>query len=149
VESATDRRRRCSGSPRGRVHWLTLTSLCLAACLTVALGAACSSQPSDGTRDSLARALYGPEQTLKLNGNVLTVTNHTGQDWSNIEILLNTYYRVAASSIRAGESAQVPLGTFIDGYSRPFDPARATSRNVHLTAKMPDGKTFEVTRSLH
>jgi hypothetical protein len=96
----------------------------------------------------MARALYGPEQTLQLNGNVLTVTNTSGQDWSNVEILLNTYYRVAASSIRAGESAKVPLGTFVDGYSRPFDPARASSRNVKLTAKMADGKTFEVTKSL-
>ena len=145
MESATERTRWRDGS--SGAPFRRLTRLCLAACLMTALAAACSNQPSDGNKDSLARALYGPEQTLQLSGNILTVTNHSGQNWSDVELLLNAYYRVLASSIRAGESAQVPLGRFVDGYSRPFEPARATSRNVRLTAKMPDGKTFEVTKS--
>jgi hypothetical protein len=123
----------------------------LAGLLTAALAVGCSKPGTDATRSNVARALYGPTkrgEPLQLKGDVLTVENQSGRDWTNVEIWLNTYYRATASSIPAGARAQAPLNTFFDGYRRPFSPTRARPTDLRLTAKLPDGQTFELRRTL-
>ena len=117
--------------------------------LLAALALGCSKSGTGTTQNSVARALYGPSEPLQLKGGVLTVENQSGRDWTNVEIWLNTYYRASASSIPAGARAQAPLDKFVDGYNRPFNVARATTRNFRLTAKLPDGQTFELKKTLH
>jgi hypothetical protein len=117
-----------------------------------ALVCGCSQQGGSTTQNSVSRALYGPNsggETLSLKGDVLTVHNLSGQNWTDVEILLNGYYRARASSIPAGERAQAPLAKFVDGYNRPFNPARMASRSFRLTAKLPDGKTFQFEKALY
>jgi hypothetical protein len=97
--------------------------------VAMALAAACSKPPED---------------PLKLERNLLTVTNQTSTDWSNVEIWLNTYYRVTAASVPAGGRFQVPLDTFVAGFGQRFDFRRAQIRDLRLTAKLPDGKPYEL-----
>jgi len=116
-----------------------------------ALVVGCSERGPDATRNNVARALYGPPsrgEPLQLNGDVLMVENQSGRDWTNVEIWLNTYYRSTTSSIPAGARAQAPLDTFVDGYRRPFNVARTTPWSLRLTAKLPDGQTFELKKTL-
>ena len=120
--------------------------------LMAALALGCSKPATDATQNTVARALYGPNlgsEPLQLKGDVLTVENQSGRDWTNVEIWLNTYYRATASSIPAGARAQAPLNKFVDGYNRPFNAARTTTRNFRLAAKLPDGQTFELRKTLH
>jgi hypothetical protein len=42
-----------------------------------------------------------PIEPLKLDGNMLTVDNRSNVEWKNVEIWLNTYYRVKTDSIPA------------------------------------------------
>jgi hypothetical protein len=84
------------------------------------------------------------DDPLKLEGNLLTVTNQTSTDWSNVEIWLNTYYRVTASSVQAGARFQVPLDTFVAGFGQRFDYRRAMIRDLRLSAKLPDGSPYEL-----
>jgi hypothetical protein len=85
-----------------------------------------------------------PDDPLKLERNMLTVTNQTKTDWSNVEIWLNTYYRVTTSSVPAGGRFQAPLDTFVAGFGQRFDFHRAQIKDLRLTAKLPDGSPFEL-----
>jgi hypothetical protein len=87
-----------------------------------------------------------PPEPLKLEGNLLTVDNRTSQEWSNVEIWLNTYYRITVSSIPPGGRLQAPLDMFVAGLGQRFDVRRAQIHSLRLTAKLPDGKPFELNK---
>jgi hypothetical protein len=85
-----------------------------------------------------------PEEPLKLERNMLTVSNSSSTDWSNVEIWLNIHYRVTTSSVPAGGRFQVPLDTFVAGFGQRFDFHRMQIKDLRLTAKLPDGKPLEI-----
>ena len=85
-----------------------------------------------------------PEEPMKLERNLLTVTNQSGSDWSGVEVWLNTYYRITTSSIAAGARFQAPLDTFVAGFGQRFDFHRMQVRDLRLTAKLPDGTPVEL-----
>lgn len=87
-----------------------------------------------------------PTEPLKLDGNLLTVDNRTSEEWSNVEIWLNTYYRVTARSIPAGGRFQAPLDMFVAGLGQRFDMRRAQIHTLRLTAKLPDGTPLELNK---
>ena len=83
-------------------------------------------------------------EPLQLERNMLTVSNQSSQDWTNVEVWLNTYYRVTTSSVRAGSRFQAPLDTFVAGFGQRFDFHRMQVRDLRLIAKLPDGTPFEL-----
>jgi hypothetical protein len=85
-----------------------------------------------------------PGDPLKLERNLLTVWNQSSTDWTNVEVWLNTYYRVTTSSVRAGSRFQAPLDTFVAGFGQRFDFHRMQVNDLRLTAKLPDGTPFEL-----
>jgi hypothetical protein len=85
-----------------------------------------------------------PEDPLKLERNLLTVTNQSSKDWTGVEIWLNTYYRVTAPSVAAGSRFQAPLDTFVAGFGQRFDFHRMQVRDLRLTAKLADGTPVEL-----
>ena len=85
-----------------------------------------------------------PPEPLKLEGNLLTIDNRTADEWSNVEVWLNTYYRITARSIPPGGRLQAPLDMFVAGLGQRFDFRRTQIRDLRLTAKLPDGKPFEL-----
>ena len=97
--------------------------------LAVAASAACSERPSD---------------PLQLDRNILTVDNRTSSDWTDVEIWLNTYYRITVRSIPATSRFQAPLDTFVAGFGQRFNFHSTQVRDLRLTGKLPDGKPFEL-----
>ena len=85
-----------------------------------------------------------PGEPLELERNMLTVSNRSSKDWTNVEVWLNTYYRVTTSSVRAGSRFQAPLDTFVAGFGQRFDFHRMQVRDLRLTAKLPDGTPLEL-----
>ena len=85
-----------------------------------------------------------PEQSLQLDGNILTVRNATSQNWTGVEIWLNTYYRETTPVIQAGGVFRAPLDVFVEGYGGRFDFRRAQITDLRLTAKQSDGTPVEV-----
>ncbi|HEY7290717.1 MAG TPA: hypothetical protein VH583_12850 [Vicinamibacterales bacterium] len=83
-------------------------------------------------------------EPLKLDRNVLTVDNRSDQEWRNVEIWLNTYYRVTASSIPAKSRFQTPLDNFVAGFGQRFSFRGAQIKDLRLTATLPDGTTMEI-----
>jgi hypothetical protein len=85
-----------------------------------------------------------PPEPLQLDGNLLNVYNSTPQEWSDVSIFLNTYYRVVVPRIAAHGQFRAPLDVFVEAYGRRFDFARTQVRAVRLTATLPDGKPLTV-----
>jgi hypothetical protein len=85
-----------------------------------------------------------PPDPLQLDGNLLTVSNQTTNAWVDVEIWLNTYYRVTTRSIPAGGRFQAPLDVFVAGFGQRFDFRRAQIKDLRLTAKLPNGEPFEL-----
>jgi hypothetical protein len=81
-----------------------------------------------------------PADPLQLDGGTLTVDNRTSEDWKDVEIWINQYFRVTVPKIAAGARFQVPLNAFVSGYAQRFDNHRAAIKDLRLTAKQPDGK---------
>jgi hypothetical protein len=75
---------------------------------------------------------------------MLTVDNRTKQNWSNVEVWLNTYYRMTFKEIPAGGRMQAPLDFFIAGLGQRFQFNKMQVRDLRLTAKLPDGSPLEV-----
>jgi hypothetical protein len=95
-----------------------------------ALSAACVTKP--------------PIDPLKLEGNMLTVTNQSSSEWRNVDIRLNTYFGVRTASIRSRGVLRVPLDTFAAGFGQRFNFHRMQIRDLRLTATLPDGKPLEL-----
>ena len=97
---------------------------------------------------ALALACYKPPpEVLTLEGNLLTVDNRTRSEWSNVEIWLNTYYRITTKSIPPGGRMQAPLDMFVAGLGQRFDFRRMQIHDLRLTAKLPDGSPIEVKKA--
>jgi len=88
-----------------------------------------------------------PTEPITLEANFVTVDNRTAQEWRNVEVWLNRYYRTTVPSIPAGSRFRTPMSRFIDSYSRPFDFRKAQLHDVRLTATLPDGKPLEIVKS--
>ena len=85
-----------------------------------------------------------PIDPLKLEGNMLTVTNQSSSEWRNVEIKLNTYFGVRAPSIASRGVLRVPLDTFGTGFGQRFNFHRMQIRDLRLTATLADGTPLEL-----
>src|SRR5215510_14496282 len=82
-------------------------------------------------------------QPLTLERNQLTVDNRSPQDWRNVEIALNYYYRIRLPKIAAGSRFTTTLDTFTAGCGQRFDWRKTQIRDLKLTATLPDGTPLQ------
>jgi hypothetical protein len=87
-----------------------------------------------------------PREPLRLEGNMLTVDNQSAQDWHDVQIYLNTYFRVTTSTIRARSLFKAPLDVFVAGFGQRFDLRRMPVHSLKLTAKLPDDQPMELNK---
>ena len=99
---------------------------------------------SIGLIAGLAGCSKPPVDPLQLDSNFVTVINETANDWSHVEIWLNTYYRQMADVIPSRGRFQAPLDTFVAGFGQRFDFHRMQVRDLRLSARTPDGRPFEL-----
>jgi len=85
-----------------------------------------------------------PGDPMQLDGGLLTVDNRSGDEWKDVEIWLNTYYRVTARSIPPHSRMQARLDDFIAGFGQRFNYRKTMITDLRLTAKLPDGRPFEL-----
>ena len=85
-----------------------------------------------------------PVEPLKLDGNLLTVDNRSSDEWKNVEIWLNTYYRLKTDSIPPSGRFQAPLDAFVAGFGQRFEFRRMQVKDLRLTATLPNGKSIEI-----
>src|ERR1044072_2025609 len=85
-----------------------------------------------------------PPEPLKLEGNLLTVSNVSDDEWTHVEIWLNQNFRMITPSIPAGGPFPATLATFVTGLAQRFNFSRMQLKEVRLMAKLPDGKPVDL-----
>ena len=85
-----------------------------------------------------------PVETIRLDGNFITVSNETKDEWTHVEIWINQQFRMITPSIPPHRRFQATLDTFVTGFGHRFDLKRMQVKDVRMTAKLPDGKPIEV-----
>jgi hypothetical protein len=85
-----------------------------------------------------------PEEPIKLEGNLVTVSNVSTQEWTHVEIWINQQFRMVTPSIPPGKRFQATLDTFVTGFGHRFNFKRMQVKDVRLMAKLPDGKPMEL-----
>jgi hypothetical protein len=85
-----------------------------------------------------------PPEVLKLDRGQLTVNNNSVEEWRNVEIWVNNYYRAVVPSIAPHGVFQVQLDSFISGYGRRFDYRGAQIKDLRLSARRPNGEVLDV-----
>jgi hypothetical protein len=88
-----------------------------------------------------------PTEPLKLDGNLLTIDNRSNEEWKNVEVWLNTYYRLTIDSIPPKGHVQAPLDNFVAGFGQRFQFRRMQVKDLRLTAKLPDGQPLEIKKA--
>jgi hypothetical protein len=85
-----------------------------------------------------------PVDPLQLDRNMLTVDNTTSDEWKDVQIWLNTYYRITVPSIPAHTRFRAPLDTFVAGFGQRFSFHSMQVKDLRLEAKLPDGRPLEL-----
>jgi hypothetical protein len=98
---------------------------------------------------SLACASTPPIDPLRLEGDRITVNNRTPDVWNDVEIKINRQYHVVVPQILAGQRLDAPLEAFLDVYGNHFRYANQQIKDVHLTAKLPNGQPVDLTMDFH
>jgi hypothetical protein len=88
-----------------------------------------------------------PLEPLQLERNLLTVNNQSSSDWTGVEVWLNRQFRFVMPIVAAGGRSQVPLDAFVSGYGQRFNFGRMQIVDLRLSAKRPDGSSFEVKKA--
>jgi hypothetical protein len=91
-----------------------------------------------------AACYKAPEEPIKLEGNLVTVSNVSRDEWTHVEIWINQQFRMITPSIPPGKRFQATLDTFVTGFGHRFNFKRMQVTDVRLMAKLPDGKPIEV-----
>jgi hypothetical protein len=91
-----------------------------------------------------AACYKAPEEPIKLEGNLVTVSNVSTQEWTHVEIWINQQFRMVTPSIPPGKKFQATLDTFVTGFGHRFNFKRMQVKDVRLMAKLPDGKPMEL-----
>ena len=86
-------------------------------------------------------------QALDLQGSQLQINNDTGDNWNNVELWLNQYFRATVSSIPAHSRYKVPLSSFVSGYAQRFDFGHMQVHALRMTAKRPDGTIIDMNKA--
>lgn len=93
----------------------------------------------------IAAGCAKPLEPITVSGGTILVRNQTKQDWHQVQIDVNTWYRAGAPTISAGGFVNADVSTFIDGYSRNFDPLHTSIVKVVVKATDAAGQPVLLT----
>jgi hypothetical protein len=88
-----------------------------------------------------------PPDPLRIEERIVTVENQTDQDWTNVEVWVNRYFRAAVSTVAAGSRLQIPLSVFVSGYGQRFDLNRMEVNDLRLSARTAAGAAVTLERT--
>ncbi len=77
---------------------------------------------------------------IDVTGTTLTIENQTEEEWRNVTVTVNAYYRGGTSSLAAHGRLDISLRMLMTGLGQYFNPARETVRTVQVRATDAAGK---------
>lgn len=83
-------------------------------------------------------------EPLELQGAQLQINNETDDNWVDIELWLNRYFRATIRAVPAHSRYKVPLNAFVSGYAQRFDFSHMQITGLRMTAKKADGSPVAI-----
>ena len=83
---------------------------------------------------------HAKEPAIRIDGPTLIVENQTAEEWRDVTVTVNAYYRGQTPSLAPGGRLEARLGTLMTGLGQYFNPARETVRTVQVRATDAQGR---------
>jgi hypothetical protein len=83
-------------------------------------------------------------EPIRVDRGRLIVENLTQQEWRDVTVTVNAYYRGGSPSLAAGGRLETPLTNFVTGFGQRFDTNREPVRRVEVRAKTPTGEPIAI-----
>ena len=97
-----------------------------------------------GCAISLLAGCRGKPEPIRVNGGRLVVENQTRQEWRDVVVTVNSYYRGGGSSLAPGGRLETALTNFTTGLGQRFDTNRERVRRVEVRAKTAGGEPVAI-----
>ena len=94
---------------------------------------------------SLAPACRVAPDPITVARDRISLVNQTDEDWTGVQMRVNAYYLVEASSLGAHARLDVPIDRLQAGIGRYFDRKREQVRKVEVTAHTRSGAPVSLT----
>jgi hypothetical protein len=83
-------------------------------------------------------------EPIRVDHGRLVVENLTRQEWRDVTVTVNAYYRGGSPSLEPGGRLETPLTNFVTGFGQRFDTNREHVRRVEVRAKTPAGEPIAI-----
>ena len=97
-----------------------------------------------GCAISLLVGCRGKPEPIRVNGGRLVVENQTRQEWREVVVTVNSYYRGGSSSLAPGGRLETALANFTTGLGQRFDTNRERVSRVEVRAKTASGEPVAI-----
>lgn len=87
-----------------------------------------------------------PVEAIELDSSQVTVLNHSGQVWKDVEVWINRQFRVTTPMILNNQAFHARLDHFVTGYGQRFNFSRMQIKDVRMKAKGEDGAPVEIVK---
>ena len=75
-----------------------------------------------------------PEPAIRLKGAWLVVENQTPQEWRDVSVVVNAYYKGVAPRVAPGGRLEAPLSGFVTGFGKRFNTSVEKVTRVEVRA---------------
>jgi hypothetical protein len=87
----------------------------------------------------LSAGCGGAEPPIRVTRDALVVENQTREEWHDVTVTVNGYYRGTSKTLAAGGRLDASLGNFVTGLGQRFDKNRERVTRVEVRATDASG----------
>jgi hypothetical protein len=88
---------------------------------------------------ALLGACHHPPEPIRIEGRQIIVENLTRDEWRNVTVTVNAYYRAGARTIAPGGRLEGRLGDLVTGLGQRFDVNRERVWRIEVRAASDAG----------
>jgi hypothetical protein len=89
---------------------------------------------------AMASACRSSEPPIRVTRDALVVENQTREEWHDVTVTVNGYYRGTSKTLAPGGRLDANLGNFVTGLGQRFDKNRERVTRVEVHATDPSGR---------
>ena len=89
---------------------------------------------------AMATGCRSSDPPIRVSRTALIIENHSREEWHDVSVTVNGYYRGTAKSLAAGGRLDASLGNFVTGLGQRFDTNRERVQKVEVRATDASGR---------
>jgi hypothetical protein len=89
---------------------------------------------------AIATGCRSSDPPIRVNRTALVIENHSREEWHDVSVTVNGYYRGTAKTLAAGGRLDASLGNFVTGLGQRFDTNRERVQKVEVRATDASGR---------